>query len=99
MRQISSSWVRKQVLETQAERQCFPPEMSKTWPFCRASDVVYLNLCKEFDTVSHNISKNWRDMDDPGLEVFGVRLDGALRNLVWEKVSLLIAGKLELDGL
>jgi len=33
------------------------------------------------------------------LAVFKARLDGALSNLVWWKVSLLIAGRLELDDL
>jgi len=32
-------------------------------------------------------------------EVFKARLDGALSNLVWWKVSLLMAGGLELDAL
>jgi len=35
----------------------------------------------------------------PLLEVFKARLDGALSNLVWWKVSLPMAGELELDGL
>jgi len=33
----------------------------------------------------------------PSLELFKVRSDGALSNLVWWKVSLLMAGGLELD--
>jgi len=32
----------------------------------------------------------------PSLEVFKARLDGALSNLVWRKVSLPMAGGLEL---
>jgi len=35
----------------------------------------------------------------PSLAVFEARLDGALSNLVWWKVSLLIAGGLEPDDL
>ena len=35
----------------------------------------------------------------PSLAVFKARLDGALRNLVWWKMSLLMAGGLEPDGL
>ena len=35
----------------------------------------------------------------PSLAVFKARLDGALSNLVWWKVSLLMAGGLEPDDL
>jgi len=35
----------------------------------------------------------------PSLAVFKARLDGALSNLVWWKMSLLVAGGLEPDGL
>ena len=35
-------------------------------------------------------------VDAPSLEVFEARLDGALSNLVWWKVSLPMAGGLEL---
>jgi len=35
----------------------------------------------------------------PSLSVFKARLDGALSNLVWWKVSLPLAGGLELDVL
>jgi len=35
----------------------------------------------------------------PSLAVFKVRLDGALSNLGWWKMSLLTAGGLEPDGL
>jgi len=35
----------------------------------------------------------------PALAVFKARLDGALSNLVWWKVSLPMAGGLELEGL
>jgi len=35
----------------------------------------------------------------PSLEVFKARLDGALSNLVWWKMSLLVAGGLEPDDL
>jgi len=35
----------------------------------------------------------------PSLETFKARLDGALSNQVWWKVSLPVAGGLEPDGL
>ena len=38
-------------------------------------------------------------VDAPSLAVFKARLDGALSKLVWWKVSLPVAGGLELDGL
>jgi len=38
-------------------------------------------------------------VDAPSLEVFKTRLDGALSNLVWWKMSLLVAGGLEPDDL
>ena len=38
-------------------------------------------------------------VDAPSLEGFKARLDGALSNLVWWKVSLPMAGGLELDDL
>jgi len=38
-------------------------------------------------------------VDASSLEVFKARLDGALSNLVWWKVSLLMAGGLEPDDL
>ena len=38
-------------------------------------------------------------VDTPSLEVFKARLDEALNNLFWWKVSLPTAGGLELDGL
>ena len=38
-------------------------------------------------------------VDDPSLEAFKARLDGALSNLVKREVSLPIAGELELDDL
>ena len=38
-------------------------------------------------------------VDVPSLAVFKARLDGALSNLVWWKVSLPMAGALELDDL
>ena len=37
--------------------------------------------------------------DAPSLAVFKARLDGALSNLVWCKMSLLMAGGLEPDDL
>jgi len=38
-------------------------------------------------------------VDVASLEVFKARLDGALSNLVWWKMSLLMAGRLEPDDL
>jgi len=38
-------------------------------------------------------------VDVPSLEVFKARLDGALSNLVWWKVSLPMVGGMELDDL
>jgi len=38
-------------------------------------------------------------VDAPSLAMFKARLDGALSNLVWWKVSLPTAGGLELDDL
>ena len=32
----------------------------------RATDVIYLDLCKAFDTVLHKISLKWRHMDLTG---------------------------------
>ena len=34
-------------------------------------------------------------VDAPSLDTFKVRLDGALSNLIWLKMSLLIVGRLE----
>jgi len=34
-------------------------------------------------------------VDAPSLETFQARLDGALRNLMWLKMSLLMAGGLD----
>ena len=38
-------------------------------------------------------------VDAPSLEMFKARLDGALINLILQKVSLTMAGEGELDGL
>jgi len=38
-------------------------------------------------------------VDAPSLAVFKARLNGALSDLVWWKVSLPMAGRLELDDL
>jgi len=50
------------------------------------------------------VVKHWHRLpreavDAPFLAVFKARLDGALRNLVWWKVSLPMAGRLEPDDL
>ena len=46
------------------------------------------------------VVKHWNRLsrevvDAPCLETFKVRLDGALSNLIWLKMSLLIAGGLD----
>jgi len=38
-------------------------------------------------------------VDTPSLETFKVRLDGALSNMIWLKMSLLLAGGVGLDDL
>jgi len=48
--------------------------------------------------------KHWHRLprevvEAPSLETFKVRLDGALSNLVWLKMSLLTAGRVGLDDL
>jgi len=50
------------------------------------------------------VVKHWNSLsrevlDAPSLEVFKARLDGALSNLVWWKVSVPVARALELDDL
>ncbi|KAK4805314.1 hypothetical protein QYF61_018061 [Mycteria americana] len=61
-----------------------------------------LDVRKTFLTM--RMVRHWKRLprevaDAPSLEVFKVRLDGALSNLVWWKVSLPTAGGLELDDL
>jgi len=61
-----------------------------------------LDTRKKFFTV--RVVKHWHRFPReavaaPSLEVFKARLDGSLSNLVWWKVSLLMAGGLEPDGL
>jgi len=43
--------------------------------------------------------RHWNKLDTPSLAVSKARLDGTLSNLVWWKVSLPMAGRLELDDL
>jgi len=50
------------------------------------------------------VVKHWHRLpreavDAPSLAVFKARLDGALSNLIWWKMSLLMAGGLEPDDL
>jgi len=50
------------------------------------------------------VAKHWHRLlreavDAPSLAVFEARLDGALSNLVWWKMSLLMAGGLEPDDI
>jgi len=57
---------------------------------------------KRFFTM--RVVKHWHRLpreavDAPSVAVFKARLDGALSNLVWWKVSLLMAGGLEPDDL
>jgi len=61
-----------------------------------------LDIRKKFFTM--NVVKHWPRLSReavaaPSLAVFKARLDGALSNLVWWKVSLLMAGGLEPDDL
>jgi len=61
-----------------------------------------LDIRKKFFTM--RVVKQWNRLpreaaDAPSLAVFKARLDGALSNLVWWKMSLLIAGGLEPDDL
>jgi len=61
-----------------------------------------LDIRKEFFTT--RVVRHWhrlprKSVAAPSLAVFKARLDGALSNLVWWKVSLLMAGGLEPDDL
>ena len=61
-----------------------------------------LDIRKKFFTV--RVVRHWNRLprevvDAPSLAVFKARLDGALGNLVWWKVSLPMAGGVELDDL
>jgi len=61
-----------------------------------------LDMMKKFFTM--RVMKHWNRLPREAvaalsLEVFKARLDGALSNLVWWKVSLLMAGGLEPDDL
>ena len=61
-----------------------------------------LDIRKKIFTV--RVVRHWHRLsreavDAPSLEVFQARLDGALSKLVWWKMSLLMAGGLERDGL
>jgi len=61
-----------------------------------------LDIRKKYFTM--RVVKHWPRLPreavaTPSLAVFKVRLDGALSNLVWWKLSLLMAGGLEPDDL
>jgi len=61
-----------------------------------------LDVRKKFFTL--RVAGHWNRLPReavaaPSLAVFKARLDGALSNLVWWKMSLLMAEGLELDGL
>jgi len=61
-----------------------------------------LAIRKKFFTM--RVVKHWHRLPReaaaaPSLSVFKARLDGALSNLVWWKMSLLMAGGLEPDDL
>jgi len=56
-----------------------------------------VNVRKKFFTM--RVMKHWHRLprevvDAPSLETFKARLDGALSNLIWLKMSLLTAGGL-----
>jgi len=56
-------------------------------------------LCSETETVHLRVVKHWHRLprevvDVPSLETFKARLDGALSNLIWLKMSLLTAAGL-----
>ena len=64
--------------------------------------IFRLEIRNKFFTV--RVLGHWNRLprevvDAPSLEVFKARLDGALSNLVWWKVSLSMAEGLELDDL
>jgi len=61
-----------------------------------------LDIRKKFFTM--RVVRHWdrlprEAVDAPLFELFKARLDGALSNLGWWKMSLLMAGGLELDDL
>ena len=61
-----------------------------------------LDIREKFFTV--RVVKHWHRlprevMEAPSLEMFKARLDGALSNLIWLKMSLLTAGVVGLDDL
>ena len=61
-----------------------------------------LDIRKKFSIM--RVVRHWNRLpreavDAPSLAVFKARLDGALSNLVWWKMSLLMAGGLEPDDL
>jgi len=56
------------------------------------------HIRKKFFTM--RVVKHWHMLprevaDAPSLEAFKVRLDGALSNLIWLKMTLLVAGRLD----
>ncbi len=60
-----------------------------------------LDIRKKFFTV--RVVKHWNRLprevvDAPSLETFKARLDGALSNLIWLEMSLLLAGGLDWMG-
>jgi len=61
-----------------------------------------LDIRKKFFTM--RVVKHWPRLPReavaaPSLSVFKARLDGALSNLVWWKMSLLMVGRLQLEDL
>jgi len=67
-----------------------------------SEDRFRLDIRKKFFTM--RVVRHWHRLpreavDAPSLAMFKARLDGALSSLVWWKVSLLMAGGLEPDGL
>ena len=63
---------------------------------------IRLDVRKKFFT--QRVVRHWRRVpreavDAPSLEALKARLDGILESLIWQVVSLSVAGRLELDDL
>jgi len=72
-------------------------QISASRPPGWSQDVFRLDTRKKF--FSMRVMKHWNKLprevvEAPFLEIFKARLDGALSNLVWLKMSLLTPGRL-----